>query len=158
MIFCKYGHRRFANGGSPSGECLGMRVRLVLFLLRGISRLSLEMTTCPFGFIRLYSPHSSLGSLRSHSCHLPPRGKALIQSLFNVISTEALAKWRNPPRKSADNATITAIFDLAKYRYARLAAGRGRPALPRQCTLKKRYTATLRKSPDNDTTTTIFDL
>ena len=28
-------------------------------------------------FIRFYSPHSPLGSLRLHSCHLPPRGKAL---------------------------------------------------------------------------------
>ena len=28
-------------------------------------------------FIRFYSPHSPLGSLCYHSCHLPPRGKAL---------------------------------------------------------------------------------
>ena len=83
----------------------GIRVRLFSFLPRGISRLMplndksvRNLLSLPprgkvdcrsiakarrmrgkrrYVFIRFYSPHSPLGSLRSHSCHLPPRGKAL---------------------------------------------------------------------------------
>ena len=41
-------------------------------------------------FIRFYSPHSSLGSLCSHSCHLPPRGKALAVNCF-IMSFRPIA-------------------------------------------------------------------
>ena len=43
------------------------------------------------------------------------RPTTLYQSLlplFNVISTEAIAEWRNPPRKSPDYLTNTTVFDL----------------------------------------------
>ena len=38
--------------------------------------------------------------------------QTLFLSLFNVISTEASAKRRNPPRKSPDNVSTIIFFDL----------------------------------------------
>ena len=89
----------------PRAGILGKGVRVVLFLPRGISRLMplndksvRNLVSLPprgkvdcrsvakarrmrgkrrYVFIRFYSPHSPLASLRSHSCHLLPRGKAL---------------------------------------------------------------------------------
>ena len=53
--------------------------------------------------------------------------QTLFLSLFNVISTEALAKRRNPPRLSPDNVTTIIFFDL----FTRCGSGHSRKAASR---------------------------
>ena len=48
--------------------------------MRGISRLTLEMTSCSFGFYKVYSTHSPLGSARS------PNGRVFLTYRYAKIA------------------------------------------------------------------------
>ena len=69
-----------------TGKCLGFRVRLVLFLLRGISRLTLEMTTCSLGFIVISTDFVGADEERPYLLKPSPWGRdAAVRSTVKTV-------------------------------------------------------------------------
>ena len=93
------------------------RVRLVLFLMQGISRLTLEMTACSFCFIMLFCKYRH----RRLAYDGSPSAPALVST-----SLEMTGRWSVP---------YCFIMLICKYGHRRLAhrgslsGGRGRPPL-----------------------------
>ena len=69
-----------------TGKCLGFRVRLVLFLLRGISRLTLEMTTCSLSFIVISTDFVGADEERPYLLKPSPWGRdAAVRSTVKTV-------------------------------------------------------------------------